>query len=214
MSTNGYCLITKDKLEIYLSELGNLINKKKAKGFYSEIVIVGGASILLNYGFRTMSVDIDCTDPCGILMNDVIDVIAKKYSLPNNWINTDFIHSNSYSDKLSLYSQYFKTYGHGSLIVRTVKDEYLVAMKVVSGRKNKNDYFDIFGIINECRQNGKLITIEMIETAIVNLYGSFEKVNVEALDFAKSIISSSNPSDYSIIEKNEEQTASIIVEKK
>ena len=212
MSTDNYCGITKEKLEIYLSELGKLINKKKAKGFYSELVIVGGASILLNYGFRTMSYDIDCTDSSGILMNDVVNEVAEKYDLPSNWINTDFVQTKSYSNKLSQYSQYYKSYGHGALIVRTIKDEYLIAMKAVSARKYKNDYPDILGIINECQDSGKAMTFELIKKAIINLYDSFDVVSDEMLKYLKSILESNATIDQQI--DNKKESVLKIVEKR
>lgn len=65
MSTNGFYSITKEKIDLYLNELGKLINKKRGHNFHSELIIVGGASILLNYGFRLNSEDIDCTDKSG-----------------------------------------------------------------------------------------------------------------------------------------------------
>ena len=207
MSTNQYFVITKDKIEQYLSELGKLLNKKKARGFHSEIIIVGGASILLNYGFRFNSADIDCSDKGGILMNDVINEIAIKYHLPSNWINTDFVHTKSYSNKLDLYSQFYKTYGYGTLDVRTIKDEYLIAMKVVSARKYKNDYSDIYGIINECRNNNKNITYEMITTALVNLYGTTDVADKNALSFTKRIIENPSELTYLNIREKENETA-------
>ena len=202
MSTNK---IDKEGLELYLKELAKILKKKSGGDASCEIVIVGGASIVLNYSFRLSTMDIDCTDNSGILMNDVIGEIAKKYNLPSNWINTDFIKTKSYSKKLNLYSQFYKSFSNGTLNVRTIKDEYLIAMKLVSARKYKNDYSDIYGIVNELRKNKKEITIEQVENAAINLYGSLDCVNKEAYRFLKSILSDSGVELYDSIRKQEEK---------
>ena len=92
-------------------------------------------------------------------MNDAISEVANKFDLPNDWINTDFIMTKSYSEKLIRYSVYYKSFSNGCLNVRTIKDEYLIAMKLVSGRKYKNDLSDIIGILD----SNKSITISLIE---------------------------------------------------
>lgn len=50
----------------------------------------------------------------------------------------------SYTPKLRYYSKYYKTFSN-VLTVRTVTAEYLVAMKLKSGRKYKNDLSDVVG---------------------------------------------------------------------
>lgn len=63
---------------------------------------------------------------------------------------------------------------YDTLIVRTIKDEYLIAMKAVAARKYKNDYSDIYGIIKE---NSNL-SLEKILNAIKQLYG--EKIQIDS----------------------------------
>lgn len=210
MSTNNYYQISKDKIEEYLSELGKLINRKRSRSFRSEIIIVGGASILLNYGFRVNSNYIDCSDRSGILMNDIIDEVGTKYNLPKNWINTDFVHTKSYSQKLDQYSTFYKSYGYGALDVRTIKDEYLIAMKIVSARKYRNDFSDIYGIITECRNKNIEITFEKVTRAIIDLYGSIDIANKLALDFTKKIIEDPESVTYQSIKEQENLAASEI----
>ena len=212
MSTNQFYDISKDKIDEYLNDFAKLINKRKPKGFHSEIVIVGGASILLNYGFRFNSNDIDCSDRGGILMNDIINEIANKHNLPSNWINTDFIATKSYSNKLDQYSKYYKTYGYGALDVRTIKDEYLVAMKIVSARKYKNDYSDIFGIINECKNKGEAITFKMINKAIIDLYGTIDVVDKDTFEFTKKVIEQPELFNYESIREQEKQAMVSVIE--
>ena len=210
-NNNKYVVFTKDLLEECLKELASALKKRtKKRNLNCELIIVGGASIILNYGFRNSTSDIDCTDKHRVLMNDITNNIAEKHHLPFSWINTDFMNSNSYSPKLDQYSSFYKSYGNGTLNVRTIKDEYLLAMKVMSGRKYKNDYSDIYGIIISCKDNGKTITLEMLKKAVIDLYDSLEKLDKNAFEFAKKIIENPNSVSYDEIRKMEQSNEHII----
>lgn len=213
MSSNHLVIIQKNELELYFKELAKIIRKKLGnKHGYCEIIVVGGASILLNYNFRESTANVDCLDEQGITMNDLISQVAEKYDLPNNWINTDFKNTKSYSSKISEFSSYYRSYANDTLIVRTIKDEYLVAMKIVSGRKYKNDFSDIYGIINECRDK-RSITIDMINNALVDLYGTTDIVDKEAYEFAKDVILNPDKYSYEYIRKMELDNNTLLVEK-
>ena len=54
----SYKDLSKEKLDDYLYELGKEY-RKITKNAFGEIVIVGGASILLNYSFRMYTNDVD-----------------------------------------------------------------------------------------------------------------------------------------------------------
>lgn len=206
-----YIVLDKDALDKCFTTLGDLLRKRtKTNDKICELIVVGGASIVLNYGFRFTTMDIDCIDENKILMNELINKVAEKFNLPLTRINTEFTSTSSYSPKLNQYSSYFKTYGHGVLEVRTIKDEYLLAMKIVSGRKYKNDYSDIYGIIMECLNENKAITIECIEKAIIDLYGSIKVADKEAFEFAKIIINDPNSISYSEVRISEEKNAALV----
>ena len=180
--------LNKENLDLYFSDLGKLLKKKiHNKNLSVEIIVVGGASILLNYNFRNTTVDIDCIDVHNALMNEVVSEVAIKHNLPVDWINTDFKNTNSYSQKLISYSSYYKTFS-GVLNIRTIKDEYLIAMKIVSARKYKNDYSDIYGIVKYLKDNDIKISIEQVDRAIDELYLSRDKVDNDAYEFTKRII--------------------------
>ena len=50
---------TKENLDYYLKELAKEFRKRNGKNTPAEIVLVGGAAILANYGFCEMTYDID-----------------------------------------------------------------------------------------------------------------------------------------------------------
>lgn len=145
--------------------------------------MVGGSSILLNYTYRDTTTDIDCYDAQGLLMNDLIDKITSKYELQNGWINTD-----SYTDRLFMYSTYYATYSN-VLEIRTIKGKYLIAMKMKSAREYKHDLSDICGIINEVNKNNECIALEEIKQAIIELYGSIATVDKDIINLVERILS-------------------------
>ena len=53
--------ITKENLDFYLRELAKEYRKLNGTKVKAEIILVGGAAVLANYGFREMTVDIDAT---------------------------------------------------------------------------------------------------------------------------------------------------------
>ena len=177
---------TKEELEKVFRDIGKELKKKlKGNKFSYELIVVGGASILLNYSFRMSTIDVDCLDVNDALMNEIVDEVGDKYNLPSGWINTDFVNTNSYTPKLVQYSSFYKSYSNDSLVVRTIKDEYLVAMKMVAARKYKHDYSDIYGIIRE----NKCLSMETIKTAVVNLYGSLDVVSSDMMAFVSDLFS-------------------------
>ena len=198
---------SKAELDLVLNDLGKELKKRlKSKTFSYELIIVGGASILLNYSFRMSTIDIDCLDVNEALMNEIVNLVGAKHKLPVGWINADFVKTDSYTPKLIQYSSFYKSYANGALIVRTIKDEYLIAMKMVAARKYKHDYSDIYGILKE----NKSLKYEDIITAVKNLYGTIEIINAEMLSFVKKLFENTSI-DYADIEKAEEEERAIVL---
>ena len=128
---------------MYFLELAKHYKRKNRKNLFPvELIVVGGASILLNYEFRYSTMDVDCLINIGSQLKESINYVSEKFSLPINWINDDFKRTASYSNKLIEYSIFYKSYLN-IINVRTIKDEYLIAMKIIANRKYKNDLSDI-----------------------------------------------------------------------
>ena len=178
---------TKVDIENYLKELGKEL-KKRGHGTPMEIILVGGASILVNYDFRLSSYDIDAYYAKASIMKECINAVGDKFGLPNGWVNDDFMKTSSFTPKIIEYSKYYKKYS-GVLTVRTIKAEYLVAMKLVSGRKYKKDLSDVAGIIYEQQLAGAPITYEMIDRGVVELYGDWSRISDDSKDMLNKILS-------------------------
>ena len=140
---NGF---SKEMVESFFDELSKELKKEFGRNASVELIVVGGASILLNYHFRNSTIDIDAVVASRMSIKDAINRVGDKFSLPNGWLNSDFRQTKSYSPKLIQYSKFYKSYNQ-VLTVRTIEAEYLVAMKLTSLRPYKNDKSDIVGII-------------------------------------------------------------------
>ena len=141
-------------------------------------------------------------------MNEVINEIGDKYNLQNGWINTDFIKTNSYSPKIIQYSSFYKSYSNGTLVIRTIKDEYLIAMKMVAARKYKHDYSDIYGILKENKQLSK----DKVIKAIKDLYGENAAVSEEMSTFVDTLFVP-NSFSYEGLKSKEKETEIVMIEK-
>lgn len=165
-------------------------------------MLVGGAAILANYNFRDMTVDIDAIIHASSSMKDAINEIGDRFKLPNGWLSADFMRTSSYTDKLNEFSVYYKTFS-GVIQVRSISAEYLIAMKLRSGRKYKNDLSDIVGILAEHEKMGQAITWEKVDLAMRNLYISWAGVAGDIVAFIQDVLKAG---DYSkLLNKLQEQ---------
>ena len=163
--------ITRVSLNEYLKDLGKEFRRLNGAQIPAEIVLIGGAAILLKYGFRDLTYDVDAIIVASSAMKDAINRVGDKHRLPRGWLNTDFKQTSSYSDKLFAVSVYYRTFSN-ILTVRAVAAEYLLAMKLMGGRQYKNDLSDIVGILWEHQKNRKPISRETIVDAFGTLYGT------------------------------------------
>ena len=163
---------TKDDLDTYLKEVAREYRRLAGKGMPAELILIGGASILINYGFRGMTTDIDALILASSAMEDAILRVGEKYDLPHGWLNADFTRTGSYTPKLKEYSVYYRQYAN-VLTLRTVSAEYLIAMKLRSGRQYKNDLSDVLGILAEHEKRGTPLTMGQIKKAVCDLYGDW-----------------------------------------
>lgn len=208
MSSDNF---TKENLDTYLKELAKEFRRLNGRSMPAEIVLVGGAAILTNYGFRDMTTDIDAVIHAASSMKDAINHVGDKFYLPNSWLNADFMRTSSYSPKLDEYSVYYKTF-YGILSVRTVSAEYLIAMKLRSGRKYKNDLSDVIGILAEHQKRGTPITLDKVNTAVNNLYGSWDDFPEDSKPFIEGALKTDDLDEvYTSIKKDETESKDILI---
>lgn len=178
---------TKENLNICLKELSREFRKLNGNKMPAEIILVGGASILINYGFRDTTYDCDAIVHASSAMKEAANNVGDRLGLPNGWFNSDFRKTKSYSEKLSQYSKHYRTF-FNIVDIRTISGEYLVAMKLMSGRQYKNDMSDIVGILWEQQQMGKTLSFQDIDKAVRNLYDGWETLPENARKLIEEIL--------------------------
>ena len=187
MSYNEHFEFTKENIDLYLKELAKEYRKLAGKKMPAELILIGGASVLINYGFRNMTTDIDALIQASSAMKEAINHVGDRYELPNGWLNSDFMNTDSYSAKLVQFSVYYKTYAN-IVTIRTVAAEYLIAMKLRSGRQYKSDLSDILGILAEHEKRGAPVLMEQIHKAVSDLYGGWESLPEASQAFIENVM--------------------------
>ena len=201
---------TKENLDYYLKELAKEFWKRNGKNMPAEIVLVGGAAILANYGFREMTYDIDAVITASSAMKEAVNTVGDRLGLPNGWLNADFKNTSSYSPKLSQYSKYYRTYSN-VLNIRTISAEYLVAMKLMSGRRYKKDLSDIIGILSEQERRGEPLSYRQIDCVVRNLYGGWDDISEYAIQVLKAALNSENLKQLFMEQEREEELSKQVV---
>ena len=178
---------TKENLDQYLKELAKEYRKRSGKNTPAEIILIGGASVVINYGFREMTYDADAIITASSYMKDAINSVGDKYGLPNGWMNDDFKKTESYTPEVAQYAKYYKTFSN-IVTYRTVTGEYLLAMKLKSGRRYKYDLSDIIGILWDQEKEGDPLTIDRIKKAVSDLYGPYESLSEDIRKFLENAL--------------------------
>ena len=202
---------TKDNMNTFLKELGKEFRKLNGTKMRAEIVLIGGGAILANYGFREMTTDMDAIIRSSSVMKEAILKVSDMFGLPSDWLNTDFKRTCSYSDKLEEVSIYYKTFSN-ILEIRTVAAEYLIAMKLMSGRQYKNDLSDIAGILWEHKKNNNPISKADITNALHKLYGQVTLPDISQKLLDDIFEHNDFESAYSNFRESEKEAKSILLE--
>lgn len=175
MSFENKFEFNQENIDVYLKEVAKNYKKIAGKNTPAELIIIGGASVLINYGFRESTTNIDAIISAASGMKDAINMVRDKYMLPNDWLNADFKKTDSYSSRLPQFSKYYRTYSN-VVTIKTISAEYLIAMKLKSGRTYKKDLSDVIGILYEHEKANNPITLESIKRAIGELYDSWNNI--------------------------------------
>lgn len=203
---------TKDNIDLYLKELAKEYRRQVGKGTPAKLILIGGASVLVNYGFRNMTTDIDALIQAASGMKDAINSVGDRFGLPHGWLNADFKSTVSYTPKLYEFSVYYRTFSN-VLTVRTISAEYLIAMKLRSGRQYKSDLSDVLGILAEHEKRGTPITTEQIRKAVENLYGEWTSLPEASQSFIDNVMADGHFTQlYTQVSENEKDTKDMLIQ--
>ena len=199
-------------MDSYLKELAKEFRKINGNKMPAEIILIDGASVLINYGFREMTYDMDAIIQASSSMKDAINSVGDRMGLPNGWLNTDFMKTTSYTPKLIQYSKYYKTFSN-VLRIRTVSAEFLVVMKLMAGRQYKNDLSDVVGILLEQEKSQQQICLEDIKKAAEKLYGGYDKLSEESRTFIETVYQNPDLTQlYAKVREDEKTNKDILIE--
>lgn len=162
-----------------------LIKKYQAKLQHFKILVVGGSALALKYNYRS-TVDIDADIKFQSEITSSIHEVARINNIPTDWINQDFVKSESYSRRLWEHAIPYKTIGFIDVFV--VSDLDQLCMKLVSGRaKDKKDA--LFLSTNVIQQG---ITFSDLTNEFKFLYGDYIKPNSRFLSAVKRMFKRAN----------------------
>lgn len=149
MSSDLRFEFTKENIDIYLKELGKEYRRQSGKGMPAELILIGGASVLINYGFRNMTTD----------------------------------------------------------------SEYLIAMKLRSGRQYKSDLSDVLGILAEHEKEGTPLSMKQIRKAVTDLYGDWNSLPNASQVFIENVMGNSGFEQlYEQITREEQETKELLIQ--
>jgi hypothetical protein len=204
--------ITKENLDAYLKELAKEFRKLNGTKTPAEIILIGGAAVIANYGFRELTNDIDAMIFASSAMKEAINIVGDRHGLPNGWLNADFKRTKSFSEKLLAVSKDYMTFSN-ILEIRTIAAEYLIAMKLMSGREHKYDLSDIVGILLEHDNAEKPISKEDIGRAVRELYGGWKDVPKSSVEYLETVFADANYAEtYLGAKEREKENREVLLE--
>jgi len=211
MSSKNPIEFTRENIDTYLKEVAKEYRKQIGKNMPAELILIGGASVLVNYGFRDMTTDIDAVIQAASVMKDIINRVGDRFQLPNGWLNEGFTKTASYSPRLESFAKYYKSYSN-VLTIRTIAAEYLIAMKLRSGRQYKSDLSDVLGVLAEHEKNGNPLTFERIQKAVIDLYGSWDTLPETSQNFMANVMKIGRFEElYAQTAKSEKETKDLLI---
>jgi hypothetical protein len=197
----GQCL-SAENLDTILKDLAKEFCRINGKHMRAEIILVGGAAVIAQYGFRECTQDIDAVVYAASSMKDAASRVGDKYGLPYGWFNSDFTHTTSYTGKLEQYSRHYRTYSN-IVEFRVVPGEYLVAMKLMAGRPYKHDLSDVAHILEEQQNMGTPFSRDDIVRAVTDLYGGMDALPENSIHYLDDILSAEDL--HAFVEEQQEQ---------
>lgn len=125
--------LSKNDVEKYLSCVNEKLSQRQKHG---EIVIAGGASLMMVYNARNSTHDIDALFKPSKEFREIISEIAYENNLNEDWLNDGV--KGFFTDKLGidLYKEY------SNLSVYSINAEGLLALKLTSARVDTKDMQD------------------------------------------------------------------------
>jgi len=152
MASNHY--MNKDAILKYLQDLNDELKIKDVKG---ELCMVGGAVMCICFMSRISTLDVDAIFEPKTLIYECAEIVARKNSLPKDWLN------DGVKGFLSTKKDFFSYKEMSNLHVYVASPEYMLAMKCLSARlENANELDDIKFLLKHLKVSSFEEVISMI----------------------------------------------------
>ena len=156
--------LNEKNIDTYLHRLAEVI--EHAGIGPHQVLIVGGAAMALKFHDGRSTVDIDICIREQNHLYECCQKVAEAYNLPDDWMNADVMHSESFSYRLFDHAVLYKEYGE-SLKAYVVDDLDHYCMKLISFRPK--DVQDMEILSQKLRSNG--VRKDDVEKNFLRLYG-------------------------------------------
>ncbi len=122
----------REQLQALLEKLNGELQKEKVTG---EICIVGGAAMVLGFGSRNSTRDIDALLVTPRSVRDAVQRVAEQEKIPASWLNDG---AKGFASAQSFESEEMLKMSH--LRVVSPPAEYILAMKCISARVGVDEH--------------------------------------------------------------------------
>src|ERR1700730_12639117 len=151
--------MSKEELQKAFTRLGEILRDQRVIG---EIAVFGGAAIVLGFGFREGTKDVDALvlEAHGQVMR-APHRLGKELNLPPNWLNEQ---ATVYLSKRRDF-KWFRTYpseGRFGLRVLMASPQYMLAMKLLAFRAFSDDVQDIVGLARRLHRTSAEDLIQLV----------------------------------------------------
>ena len=177
-----------------------------------EIILVGGAAIVAKHHFRHSTKDVDAWLFSEQRLSQAIRQVGERFGFSPRWLNQDFVKTASFSQKLREVSVHYRTF-QSILEVRVIQGSDLIAMKLMAGRRYKNDLSDIVGVLMDYEEQDQSLSINQILHSIQSLYGISELPDVSLMKWLEDIMQQGHYRElYDQVRTEEISNQSVVIE--
>ena len=126
-------MLSRNEIEQLLARVNE---KLRGRGKHGEIIIAGGATLVLVFNARTATKDIDALFKPSPEIREIINEIACENDLDSDWLNDGVKGFFTEKMRADLYKEY------SNLSIYTVDAESMLALKLTSARTDSTDMKD------------------------------------------------------------------------
>lgn len=166
--------LNKENILKYLSAFAEIMRRNYGNIVF-DMLIVGGSALALKDSYRNSTVDIDSAINYEGNVSSAIKEVACKYGIFEDWLNQDFMFTESYSRRLLDNAIYLLTL-KSTINVYVVSDLDQLCMKATAYRKK--DMQDIRYLVSMVKYSG--IDFEGFLKRFDYLYGDSVKLSFSA----------------------------------